>query len=170
MFNESNRSKRYKHKSWHVCRFLSQPWPLLPAGLTGPVWSWGRRRHKRRAGRGWEQQECSGILAHPSNIWWTDRDTELRRRESERWGRSQICCLAQDQSQDKVINLKQDVSPLTVYFIFRVCGQRVSKNPNTQRRAELFGLTWGSPPCTERVETVSPPGSVGGWDIFFLFW
>lgn len=50
-------------------------------------------------------------------------------------GRSQICCLAQDQSQDKVINLKQDVRPLTVFFIFfGGGGQRGSKNPNRCRR------------------------------------
>lgn len=85
-------------------------------------------------------------------------------------GRSQICCLAQDQSQDKVINLQQDVSPLTVYFIFRVCGQRVSKNPNTQRRAGLFELTWGHRPAPGGWRPASPPDSVGGCDIFFLFW
>lgn len=133
------------HKPWqHLWCFLPQPRPrpLLPAGLTGPVWSSGRHRHRHRhehrPGRGWEQGR-SWILVH---IWRTDRDAEMRRRESD-GGRSQICCLAQDQSQDKVINLKQDVSPLTVFFIFRVGGERGSKNPNRCRRSSDRGQDFG---------------------------
>lgn len=91
-------------------------------------------------------------------------------------GRTQIYCLAQDQSQDKVINLKQDVSPLTLSFIFRVWGCVGGSGAlkiqigavGTAAEGRIFGTEVGSPPCTEKVETASPAGSHGGWDIFLF--